>query len=264
MLRPITARSREFLPPRFRRKRLEVFYEVYVAAGIVDVLVALLDARELRRRRHLGLSPIAEYASAAVLNVLTRKSMTTTDLSSLTSISRDHLHRYVLPRLVEAGYVRRESECWEAVGPIRPVVAGLVAIEVKRAEFTRAVSQAMRYRRFANAAFVVMPDSFAGRNLPRHPTAQRIGLGLLRPGTGELLIIRRPRWRRPLSEAEFFLAGERIWTLMRAGDQSGPLAEVFGALHLATEGSDPRFASAEEHSRLQGSRPRPRNPSKHA
>lgn len=264
MLRPIAARSREFVPPRFRRKRLEVFYEVYVAAGIVDVLVALLDSRELRRRERFGLSPIAEYASAAVLNVLTDRSMTTADISTITSISRDHLHRYVLPRLVEGGYIHRRSDCWEAVRSIRPVVSGLVAIEVKRTAFVRAVSQALRYRRFANAVFVVMPDSVASRTPQRHHTVQRVGLAFLKPGTGELSIVRKPKWRRPLSEAEFFLAGERIWTLMLAGARSGPVAEVFGSLHLASEGSDPRVASAEEHSHPLGSRPRPRIPLKRA
>lgn len=78
---------------------------------------------------------------------------------------------------------------------------GLFAFEIKMNDWRKALSQAYRYRYFANRAIVILPFSDAERARPYLSTFKTLGVGLwaFDKNSGHIKRIYTPRYRKPLN-----------------------------------------------------------------
>ena len=83
------------------------------------------------------------------------------------------------------------------------VKQGLFAFEIKMSDWRKALSQAYRYRYFANKAVVILPFSDAERAKLYCSTFKALGIGLwaFDKNSGQIKKIYTPRYRRPLNPA---------------------------------------------------------------
>lgn len=79
----------------------------------------------------------------------------------------------------------------------------LFAFEIKMSNWRKALSQAYRYRYFANIAVVILPVSDAQRAKVYLSTFKMLGIGLwaFDKSMGHIKKICTPRYRRPLNPA---------------------------------------------------------------
>jgi hypothetical protein len=79
----------------------------------------------------------------------------------------------------------------------RHILPDIVAIEVKVADWRKAISQAARNRIFAHRSFVAFPRDVADRS-KGEPILSRLGIGVLSVGDdGEVHIVKQARRHRP-------------------------------------------------------------------
>jgi hypothetical protein len=248
MLAPISANAGMFLTPARRRSGFQVFYELIVGHGIADVVVIQFDERAVQERLRDDQGPVEDHLQMRTLLAVQTRPRRIADLAEGLRVSPDYLRRAVLPRLVEGGWVSRsDSQEWALTTPFRPVARAIIAIEAKRRDWPRGLSQARRYRSFANQTYVVL-DAVGTQSLlnKRQLLDDTVGFALVDAGSHRLRMVTRPPWRSPLSRAEFALAGERAWSLALQGRRSGPLGHVFGQQWRATAIPDPRLVGAED------------------
>ncbi len=79
----------------------------------------------------------------------------------------------------------------------------LFAFEIKMSDWRKALSQAYRYRYFANTAIVILPFSDTERAKVYLSTFKALGIGLwaFDKSSGHITRIYTPRYRRPLNPA---------------------------------------------------------------
>ncbi len=231
MLRHIADEAHRFVPRSRRSSRLSVFYELYVAGGVADVVIVQFDRSAIAARRRRGTPPVDDYLSVAVLHTLRLGPLGSSSLAALLKVSRDHLVRQHLTPLSDSGLITQATDrTWKLARDYRPLALGIVAIEAKRADWLRAIHQARRYRRFANRSYIALDALASGRieasreELDSH----ELGWASIDSQTGAVKIRADAPWRRPQSSIEFFLAAERAWAMQLSGIVSGPTQHVFG------------------------------------
>ena len=110
---------------------------------------------------------------------------------SLGSLSRR------LYKLVEAEAVVSLSNSFSLMPVWRRILPEIVTIEIKVANWRRAVEQAARNRIFAHMSFVALPERVSQR-VRAEPIFRTLGIGLISVADdGDAAIIRRPRHKRP-------------------------------------------------------------------
>lgn len=229
MLEPISRRL-AVVAGRRRAERLpEILYEFHGPQGIADMVALELDQDALEARDRLVLQPVTGYSAAICLWALRKHPLETSAIAGRVRMSSGHLGRVVLPGLAEAGWVERQGSMWRATGPVVPLAHWIVAVEAKRSDWRRALDQAAHYRRYANRSIAVLDAAVDLSRAEAHARADgRIGLARISCDGDRLSPVHIPRWQPPFSQAEFFLAGERSWDMIRTGVRSGPTFSVFG------------------------------------
>jgi hypothetical protein len=163
----------------------------------------------------------------------------TGELVKYTGVSRGHLTRRVLPRLAEAGWVQREGRSWVLRLKFRPVVTGVVTVELKRDDWRTALKQAARHRAASDASWVVLDAQRSTPAVAAAASFDHAGVGLaglaLRCGSciGEqpqLEVIHAPDRNQFVDMAGRAFFGEQCLALMSQGTRSGPERPVFGRL----------------------------------
>jgi hypothetical protein len=237
------ARSPSALVGRRRGSRgPAVFFEVWAASGTPDLVMLEFDPTQIERRATLGLGAVTGYSEVAVLEALRRGPLTISELGARVAMTPAHLRRTILPALSARSWVVQSTDRrWSTPEPLAPVARWIVAVEAKRRDWARALSQADRYRRFANRSVVVMDAAVAAdRALARAQADGEVGLAVLARECERLTPLFLPPWRRPRSEFEFTLMGEQALSMQEVGIRSGPVLPVFGRL-LVASGPDPRL-----------------------
>jgi hypothetical protein len=117
-----------------------------------------------------------------------------------------------LRALAKADAVERDGNLWRLATPYPSPLAEAVAVELKLADWKKALGQAARYQSFADRSFVVVAEAHAGAAAASAGAfqLQNVGLGALSP-CGAVTFFSRPRRRRPGDPIARFLAGERLW-----------------------------------------------------
>src|SRR5579863_6294259 len=150
----------EHLPARFRTRRrsCHIHREVVAGRAIADV-VALVAALRHFDRAPLLRRPLSTRESV-VLSVLRRHGATRSDrLQGLCGLATKELRTGIWRNLLEQGVLRLGPGGRVALHPLWPTSHRIVAIEAKLARWRDALQQAVEYRRFADFAYVALPEA---------------------------------------------------------------------------------------------------------
>lgn len=224
--------------------RGEVFFEVPLAAGVPDMVVAAFDAAVVTGRHAAGLGPVVDVAGVRTLVALTAGVTDVPALAVSAGLSVGYLQRTVLPVLADAGWVatsRGAPVC--VLHRFEPVVVWAVTVEAKRSAWAQAAAQAQRHVAAADRAFIAMDAAHARRAVDHagHLAGAGVGVVTVRAdpdgalGTGVDVVAypkpgrpRLPRAHRAPNVVAKTLLGERVWDLALDGRRHGPTHLVFG------------------------------------
>lgn len=103
-----------------------------------------------------------------------------------------------LYRLVEVEAIESSSNTFWLAPVWRHILPEIVTIEIKVANWRRAIEQAARNRIFAHMSFVAVPERVAQR-IRDEPSLRTLGIGLISVAEdGSAVTLRKPRRGRPL------------------------------------------------------------------
>lgn len=248
MLASIAQSSGLFLPGAQRSGDFRVLFEVQAASGVPDIVLVHFDPAAVRRRERHGFPPVDDYLAVRVLSALREGPLSHLELAALLGVTGDYLRGTVLPQLSTVGHVQKTpASTWKLSHPFDPLARGICAIEVKRLDWKRGLTQARRYRRFANWTWVICDAVAADRACAHLPSFRRDGVGLAtvdRQTQRSRVHFRAPWQAAPLTPYEFVLVAERAWSIHRNGGASGPVYPVFGVNAIASTEPDPRLQGA--------------------
>lgn len=226
-------------------------FEVQTLQGVVDVLYVDIDREALSERQTSGLGPLHSPSEVSVINALQTlrgaesRPVPTEVIAGLVTVGDKHLRSAVLPGLAANGWIERSSKGWSFIGIRAPVVRQMVAVEVKRSDWRRALSQATSYAAFADSTYVALDDARARDLVARRPAFDFAGVGLLTvAATGGVWEHISPR-RRPRPDYLHRVVAERVINLISGGYRSGAVRHVFGRALTTSAGMDPRFPEAD-------------------
>lgn len=226
-------------------------FEVQAAAGVPDVVAAVLNTTVIANRMQTGF--ITEHASLAALLALSDALSTSNVLDAhqvavAVGVGVRYASSVVLPGLVARNLARSpEPGRWIAAGPYESPAVRVVTVEAKLRDWRRGLGQAARHAAGADAAWLILDSA---RTRPAEAYAgwfRTAGVGLaalnedgrleplLAPGGANVLRVRRE------------LLAERTAALYSSGVKSGPIGLVFGRNLTSTTGADPRLAGAAVH-----------------
>src|ERR1035441_3283023 len=164
MLTPIDSQRNHLLP--WNSTNWETFFEIQTMHGIVDMVFVVPDTNVLQRRTDASLPPVTDSAQVATLLGLSAlgaihgqviSGASATSLASFVSVSSSHLRRRILPGLASSGWIKKlDDGTWVILCGYEIPLRRIIAVEVKRSEWRRALSQAVPHTDFADAAFVAL------------------------------------------------------------------------------------------------------------
>jgi hypothetical protein len=187
------------LPTRFAG--CQVHREVAVGRVIADA-VALVWPQGEPRRPSMRLSQPFSVAESVALAMLRRHGAIQIDrLPALCGLQRPDLERGIWRDLVSQKLLKvRNGKL--TLGRIWPTAVRVIAIEAKLTKWREALRQATEYRRFADFAYVALPESSSSQIAARERSAfyeAGIGLFIVNGHLRTLVRARRSRehdWRR--------------------------------------------------------------------
>jgi hypothetical protein len=230
----------------------QVFFELQTTRGVADIVFAEVNESVAAMRDAEQLGTLQETSLAQVMHLFTQADTrsimyTAREISTLTGLTPAHLRRSILPSLIESGWLRYNaaghfSQAARYIPPINRVVA----IEVKRSGWQRALSQAASHVDFADYTYVALDECGLPKNGSWERPFRHAGLGLVTIRDNEdgqlnskVTKVIPPRRRRQFGAARI-VVNERILTMWRSGSISGPISPVFGKMFSPSRGDDPR------------------------
>jgi hypothetical protein len=169
-----------------------------LGAGIPDLVIASYHRQVLA----LAAVEIADSDILAYLRVVGRAKPDTIAERLRTSalIVRKKLQTLLdLEALAVSG-----DEVFTLASPWRQILPEIVTIEVKVADWQRALEQASRNRIFAHRSYVALPQPTAER-VRSQPMFARLGLGIIGVAPDQsVTVVRKPRRRQPLVWAYYY------------------------------------------------------------
>ncbi|MEV4600456.1 hypothetical protein AB0K15_24005 [Amycolatopsis sp. NPDC049253] len=234
---------------------LVALYEVQTTRGVVDLVFVEFDFDVTSSRLLYEIDSITDFSLAQVVHVLSSTSknnpegLTTGELAAAVGLSRDHIRRAVLRSESARHWVAEVCGRWVMAREYRSPIKKIVAVEAKRSDWRRAISQAASHVEFADITYVAMDASRLPKNENWRGPLIHAGLGLVAVSALEAVDDRRslsvrkvlkPRRSRPKGPSRLVVA-ERIVDLVQNGSKSGPVAPVFGEVLTSSWGDDPRL-----------------------
>ena len=191
------------------RRQPNILKEFDSSAGRADIVLFQLRNKWRTRILYGELPPRWLYA----LRVLpVRKYFTSVEFAQMTGVSMNTAMQKL--RLFEQmGYCKQRGRggSWSKIRQPLPIVKRIIAFEAKLHDWKRAISQAYRYQRYANQAWVVLDASRAKGATRATEQFRRLNIGLkvlYRTGHSKTLV--RPRFRSPKSPYHFWEANSLI------------------------------------------------------
>jgi hypothetical protein len=208
-----------------------VVTEVPAAEGVPDLVAVVWDQEAVDNRMAANLTPVEDLTSVRVLIAASSGIDSIRGLAAKSGVTASHLRRNILPVLFESRWMQPA----EAQGKIkicskyRCVAELLVTVEAKKANWNRALKQAMRHASGADYAYVALDEAraTAAKSFASEFSALGVGLLTAHAGSGLVQAVTHPikQW---VDEAARAVLAERIWALKLAGRESGPTFPVFG------------------------------------
>jgi hypothetical protein len=224
-------------------------FEVPSAAGIPDVVAAVLDADALAARLRTGF--VVEPPMLAAILALSRgltagAALPVADVAAHASVTSSYAAAKVLPALADRGLAERAgSGSWMATGLWSSAATRVVTVEAKLRDWRRGLAQAIRHASGADEAWLVL-DAAAARRADAYRAVfevRGVGLAALDDG-GALEPLVAPSGQAEVLPLRRELLAERVAALYCSGQTSGPVGRVFGRHLWAVTRPDPRLAGA--------------------
>lgn len=213
------------------RWAVEVFTEVPAAHGRPDLVGVRFDASALVTRVAAGVLPLSGDAEVRAVHALGSRGVDVGELSSRIGMSRGYVSRAVVPLLSDLGWVTRDGDvvvrraeaCWAA--------RRVVTVEAKLKDWRRALAQARRQMRSADAAYIALDAQSGARLRPYlgQIAASAVGVLSVHPSSGRVDVLVRPAAlaARETAVGRALLA-ERALEMLSRGTREGQVSPVFG------------------------------------
>lgn len=249
MLAPISEQATRLTPGR----DVETLFEVQTSAGIPDIVFIEFDKGALREREKSSLSFIVDFADLCVLHALQSsdtETVTASKLSDKAPFSAKYIGARILPRLMEYGYVHKESRGhWHAASQYVSTAKYIGTLEVKINDWRSGYSQTLRHRASADESWLVMDSTYSSQASAHREWFERAGIGLatLHPHDGIDHVV-APSIKNSRKKFNIYreLLAERAAQLYSRGEVSGTIGLVFGVDLTTTTGPDPRRSGGAE------------------
>lgn len=159
--------------------------EVGVGRAIADVVVLLTAAS-----RDVGVHASLTITESVVLASLRRSGRTRIDLlEKRCGVSGKGLRDGALDRLKEWGVLRTVKGGVVELAQAWFETSQILALEAKMLKWRDALNQAHIYQRYADKAYVVLPEATAERALKARDEFESLGIGLLSVSTSRLTLL---------------------------------------------------------------------------
>ena len=246
MLAPLRD-HRKHIAPRSSSWAWHTLYEVPVTShGIVDVMHIAFNTAVLEWRLANSLNPILDWWELFVF--LTMQSypvdgVTVAALAEGLGMSINGLRRGALRRLMENGHIDRlDGQRYIANWTYRGLAHQIIAIEAKRTNWRAGIQQAGKYARFADRAYLALEPKAAQNAISQKVWVENHRIGVLAVDPQDLTVrrVRTAPLNSHRNSAYRTIACEYAASLVIAGMASGPILPVFGEIHTASSGADPR------------------------
>lgn len=181
--------------------------EIVGPLAIADLVAVRFDEAALKARRHAGIRATDDLLALRVITACRRAPLSTSELAAQLGFSASGIRRavrvgYEIGALAaEPRHRHRTHVAW------RPAADRLIAVELKRTDWRRAVDQAWSYQTWANAAWLFLgrrPSAVALESL------SRTGIGVAYLGDDhDVHVVVRPTARRRASGISTTWAAEQ-------------------------------------------------------
>jgi hypothetical protein len=207
--------------------------EVVASGAIADVVSASFDNDAVRRRTEARVEPLTDWTAIVCASLCNGAALG--DVVDYTGLSRSGASRS-LSLAVEHGVVAREGRRFQLTGSWENPVRRVVAAELKLRDWQKGLAQARRYRRWADASWLIL-GATTGLDPVKREMPSGIGLLRLTP-EGQVQQARVARAGRPTNALERIWIGEQILKQALADgwrpEFRAPAARLSGASAFAT------------------------------
>lgn len=188
---------------------LGVLSEFESSVGRADVLFYSLKKNW---RDHVLYGQIRPRWLYALRTLPFRKRFTVEDFAFSSGVSNKTAMKALLD-YKRLGYCRlsKENGYWIKIRQPAPIVDSIIAIEAKLKDWKRAMSQAYRYRGYADQAWVILDSSYANGAIAATYEFQRLNVGLkVMDKANRIETLVTPRLHPPKSPVHFWEANALI------------------------------------------------------
>lgn len=234
--------------PTLAGPRAVAVFEVQSAAGVPDVVAAVLDPPAVADLAQVGfITDQAKISALLALSdaLLADAALNAVEVATAAGVSTRYVTSSVMPELVDRGVaVALGSGLWTAKERYRSPALRLVTVEAKLRDWRRGLGQAARHAAGADAAWLVLDSQCTRPAETRTAWFSTAGVGLAGiDQEGVLSTLLQPTGGEVLRERRELLA-QRVAALCCSGATSGPISRVFGRHLTSTIGLDPRLSGA--------------------
>jgi hypothetical protein len=186
-----------------------VLREFDCANGIADMVLVELGKTNSRSARLGNITPRWLYALHALPY---RKLFALDSFVEMTGVTKRRA-QVAMREYEAAGFCMpgKEANTWKKVWEPRPIATKIFAVEAKLRDWRRALAQAIRYKDFAHASWVLLDEAFvlsAAQNLSEF---ERCNIGVAACDLqGNISVLFRPTVQTPQSVDKFWLATSLI------------------------------------------------------
>lgn len=207
---------------RFRQAPDFIAREIVGPLGVADLVAVHFDHGAIKDRRNAEIRPTDDLLALRIIVACRRRPLSVAELADLLGISDSGVRRGARVGC-ESGALVEDGERVRRYGTHpawRPVGRRMVAAELKRSDWRRAVHQAWAYQAWSNAAWLVL-----GQRPPQSAPAAlaKMGIGLAYLGEDERLnvVIRPARARRLSGIVSVWTAEQALRHALASGAEPG-------------------------------------------
>lgn len=207
---------------RFRQEPDFVAQEIVGPSGVADLVAIQFDHGALKDRRNAEIRPIDDLLALRIVAACRRRSFSVSELAELLGVSNSGIRRAA--RIGWEARALTEDEQgvrrYQTHSAWRPVGRRMVAAELKRSDWRRAIHQAWAYQAWANAVWLVLGQR-PPQDAPAELAQAGIGLAYLGEDEGLNVVVRPPRARRLSGIVSAWTAEQALRHALASGEKPG-------------------------------------------
>jgi hypothetical protein len=191
----------------FWRNKIEIFEEVSLGYGVADIVVCYLDYPKTISSSETFLT----RSDINIYNIINNKLSITFDNIHATTRSSKQTISESIRKLVNLDYIKQEDDYFTILKKYELPFKSSFAIEGKLKDWKRALTQAQRYKWFADYSYVVMDEYYSQPAIQNLDTfiKHNIGFATINPN-GDFKRIFSPKKQKPYDPVMQIMLSERI------------------------------------------------------